>query len=172
MRLKSYKIRFYLLLGVIPLLILLSWKLALSQTVSLQSDLTRLKQNIRQYADPEQTLMQLSEEASLIREKDASDPLNVDEHLMDEISRNIGRFHIRLEEFPETHVYSSSTYRVKTFRLRFSGRYVNLLRFINYAEYEIASCSLVSVDFERREHRKTGEKLFVDLYFQSVYKAN
>lgn len=172
MKLKSYKIRFYLLLGAIPILMLLSWKLALSQTVSLQSDLTSLKRSIRQYANPALTLQQLNEELSLIRDKDASDPSKVDEHLMDEISQNAGRFHIRLEEFPETHTYISSTYQVKTFRLRFSGRYANLLRFINYAEYEITTCGLVSVDFERREQRKTGEKLFVDLYFQSVYKAN
>ncbi len=170
MKLKSYKIRFYLLMGGLPLLILLSWKLSISQTMQSYRDLKQLKTSILQYSDPDRTLERLYNELSSIQENNVANPEEVDEHLMDAISRNIGRFGIRLEEFPETHSFNSNNYQVQTFRLRFSGRYSNLLRFINYAEYEISSCRIVSVGFQRKVHRKTGEKLFVDLYFQSVYK--
>lgn len=163
--------RFYMVVGLIPLLVLFSWKLALSQTAGAYADLKKLKHDVFQYADPNGTLLKLQKELSFIQEGDASDPQKVDEHMMDVISENMSRFRIRLEEFPETHSYTSSTYQVKTFRLRFSGMYTDLLRFINFAEYEIGTCKIVSVAFERKEHRKTGEKLFVDLYFQSVYNA-
>lgn len=171
MKLRSYKIRFYLLIGAIPILIVLCWKLAVSQTVESYRNLDQLRISINQYSDPDRTLEVLYNELAIIQENVEADPEKVDEHLMDAVSKNIKRFRIRLEEFPETHSFNSNSFKVQTFRLRFSGRYSDLLRFIHFAEYEINSCQIVSVGFQRKVHRKTGEKLFMDLYFQSVYKT-
>lgn len=166
----NYKTRYHLLLLGIPVLILLSWKLSLSQTVEAQKEYSQLKSSHLRYADPGRILNGLQYELSSIREGDVADPDMLDQQLMEEVSKKAGPYRIRLEAFPETHTYLSNNYQVQTFRLRFSGRYANLLRFIHYSEHEIKSCSMVSVAFERKVHRKTGERLYADLYFQSVYK--
>lgn len=168
----SYKHKYYLLLLGIPFLLLGAWKLSISQTVEAHSEYKLLKSNHLRYSDPGQTLIGLQKELSSIREGDVADPDLLDQQLMEEVSRKAGPYRIRLEAFPETHSYLSDNYQVQTFRLRFSGRYANLLRFIHYSEQEIKSCSMVSVAFERKVHRKTGERLYADLYFQSVYKTN
>jgi hypothetical protein len=168
----SYKNRYYLLLIAIPILLFGSWKLSISKTFETSKEYQLQKSNYHRYSDPSRILMGLQQELSSIREGDVSDPLLLDQQLMDEVSKKAGPYKIRLEAFPETHSYRSDNYQVQTFRLRFSGRYANLLKFIHYSEHEIKSCSMVSVAFERKMHRKTGEGLYVDLYFQSVYKIN
>jgi len=168
----NYKNRYYVLLLAIPLLILGSWKFSISVTVKAQQEYRQLKSMRLRYADPDRILNGLQNELSSIREGDAHDPDMLDQQLMEEVSKKAGPYKIRLEAFPETHSYRSDNYQVQTFRLRFSGKYANLLRFIHYSEYEIKTCSLVSVAFDRQLHRKTGERLYADLYFQSVYKTN
>lgn len=166
----SYRTRFYLLIAVVPLLVLLSWKLAFAQTVKTHGELKQLRSSIDQYTNPDQTISLLKKKLSGIQDTDILDPSEVDENLMDAISRNIDHFNISLEEFPETHSFRSDHYLIQTFKLTFSGRFIDLLKFIHYAEYEIRSCRIVSVGFNRKELRRTGEKLFVDIYFQSVYR--
>jgi len=168
----SYKNKYYLLLVAIPILLFGSWKLSISRTVETQKEYQVLKSNHQRYSDPDRILIGLQQELSSIREGDVPDPQLLDQQLMEEVSKKAGPLKIQLEAFPETHSYRSDNYQVQTFRLRFSGRYTNLLKFIHYSEHEIKSCSMVSVAFERKVHRKTGERLYADLYFQSVYKIN
>lgn len=168
----SYKNRYYLVLLGIPLLLLGSWKLALSQTSETWKEYRELKTSHQRYSDPEGILNGLQQELSTIRESDVGDPDLLDQQLMEEVSKKAGPYRIRLEAFPETHAFQSSNYQVQTFTLRFSGRYANLLQFIHYSENEIKTCKLVSVSFDRKVHRKSGERLYVDLYYQSVYKIN
>ena len=166
----SYKARFYLLVGSIPILLLLCWNLAFSQTANSYADLRKLKSSIEQYTHPDQTIAQLQDHLSLVQDNALFDPNEVDESLMDAVSRNIDHYKIKLEEFPETHFFQSNNYLVQTYKLTFSGRFINLLGFIHFAEYEINPCKIVSVSFYRKELRRTGEKLFVEIYFQSIYR--
>jgi len=168
----SYKRKYHLLLLGIPLLLLLSWKLSISRTAELQKEYTQLKSNQLRYSNPDRTILALEQELASIREADQYDPALLDQQLMEEVSRKAGPYRIRLEAFPESHSFRSNNYQVQTFRLRFSGRYSNLLKFIHYAEHEINSCKMVSVAFDRKVHRKTGEKLYADLYFQSLFKIH
>lgn len=172
MNLSSYKTRFFLLIGGLPVLLLLTWKLAFSLTLESYQELRLLRENSLKYPEPDRTLEQLKSELSLIRTNELTDHQTVDDILINAISDNIGKYHIQLEEFPENHSFTSNNFQIQTFRIRFSGRYANLLRFVHYAEYEIHICKLVSVDFQREVHRKKGEKLYMDLYFQSVNKTN
>lgn len=158
------------MLGAIPLVLIITWRLAISPTNELRKELAKLERSIAMYDNPEMILAGLNQQLVTIQEDQVADPSELDENLLDIISNNIGRFRLRLEEFPETHSYSSENFVVKTFRLRFSGRFTDLLRFINFAEYEIGTCNIVSVDLERELIRKVGEKLFADIYFQTVYK--
>lgn len=167
-----FRNRYYLVLIGIPILMLGSWKLSISQTFEALKEYRVLKGNHLRYSDPASILNSLQQELSSIRERDVSDPDLMDQQLMEEVSKKAGPYRIRLEAFPETHAYLSSNYQVQTFTLRFSGRYNNLLRFIHYSEREIKTCQLVSVSFERKVQRKTGERLYVDLYYQSVHKNN
>jgi hypothetical protein len=172
MNLKSYKTKFYLLLGVLPLVLLLSWNLAFSQTLRTYRELGQIKRSILLYPDPRGTMEELRGELASVSERGLKDPLMVDEDLMESLSKNLGRFRVRLEEFPETHTCDIGYYQVQTFRLSFSGRFQDLLKLIHYSEYEIGSCGLVSVTFQRTVKRKEGEKLTADLFFQSIYKKN
>jgi len=167
-----FKNRYYLVLLSIPILIFGSWKLSVSQTYETFKEYRVLKGNHQRYSDPARMLNSLQKELSTIRERDVSDPDLLDQQLMEEVSKKAGPYRIRLEAFPETHAYLSSNYQVQTFRLRFSGRYNNLMKFIHYSEHEIKTCQLVSVSFERKVQRKSGERLYVDLYYQSVHKIN
>ncbi len=168
----KYKNKYYLFLAGIPLLLLLSWNLSISQTVNALREYSQIKSNHLRYADPMRTLEGLRREFSSIHEGEVVDPDLLDQQLMEVVSKKAGPYNIQLEAFPETHSYLSDNYQVQTFKLRFSGRYANLLRFIHYAENEIKSCRMISVAFERKVHRKSGERLYADLYFQSVYKIN
>ena len=166
----SHKQRYYLLILGIPILLLIAWKLSLSQTLEAQKEYRQLKSNQLRYAEPNRMLKQLQQELSSIREGNVADPQLLDQQLMDEVSRKAGPYKIRLEAFPESHNYRSDNYQVQTFTLRFSGSFSDLLRFIHYSEQDIKTCSLVSVVFERKVLRKTGERLYAELYFQSLNK--
>ena len=172
MNISDYRTRFILLVVGVPLLLLLSWNLSLSQTFEIYRELKKIKSSALLYPHPEQTLEKLNRELDLVYSDEKVDPQSVDERLMKAISEHVGTYHILLEEIPETHSYSNNSYTVQTFRVRFSGRFANLLKFIHYAEYEIHSCSIVSLEFSREYHKKRGEKLFADIYFQSVYKSD
>jgi len=167
----SYKSRFYLLLASLPVVLLMVWSLSFSQTLESFKELRQLKENARMYPNPERTLRMLQDELVQIRSSDPGDHLTIDDQLMSTISENLDRFKIQLEEFPETHLYTSENYRVQTFRIRLSGGFTNLLRFVNYTEYELASCRIVSLAFQREVHRKRGERLYLDLSFQSVFNT-
>lgn len=168
----TYRTLFYILLAALPLLALVSWKLSFSQTIESYRELSQLRQSASLYPNPERTLLMLQDELVQIRASDPADHLTIDDQLMSAISENLDRYKIQLEEFPETHSFQSKNYRVQTFRIRLSGSFTNLLRFVNYAEYELGSCRIISLTFQREVHRKRGERLHVDLYFQSVFKSN
>lgn len=165
-----YKTLFFLLLATLPLLTLVVWKLSFSQTLDSFRELSQLRRSVSKYPNPDRTLMMLQEELVQIRSGDPADHQTIDDQLMSAISENLSRYKIQLEEFPETHSFQSKNYKVQTFRIRLSGSFTNLLRFVNYAEYELGSCRIISLSFQREVHRKRGERLYVDLSFQSVFK--
>ena len=162
--------RFIVLLAAMPLVLLLVWQLSLFQTLESYRQITEIRNLSSKYPEPEQTLQKLTRELAELQQKDPVDVHSVDEQLMQAISSKSGPYRISLEAFPETHTYRGENYTVQTFRIRFSGKFMNLLRFVHYSEYRIASCRLVSVDFQRENKRKTGEKLYADLYFQTLFK--
>lgn len=166
----NYKTRFYLLLGVVIIMILLAWKLAVNRTIESHREFKQLRENITHYQNPDKVIARLQSQLSIVRDERLPGPDEIDESLMNIVSQNLVRYNIRLEEFPETHRFRSNNYLIQTYRLRFSGRFTDLLKFIHFAEYEFLSCRIVSVRFNREEIRSTGEKLFVNVYFQSFYR--
>jgi len=156
----------------IPIMMLLAWRLSFRQTYNSVMELRQFRSTSLQYPDPDLTIAQLNEKLQLIKADDMGDHQSTDEQLMSAISQNTERYHVQLVEFPESHIYASNNYTVQTFRVRLSGRFSNLVRFIHSAEYDLHTCRIVSVGFTREVHRKQGEKLYADLLFQSVYKTN
>lgn len=167
--LSSYKNRFILICAGVPFLLIITWKLAVSETYFLFKEYSRFKHNIEQYENPDSVISILKCRLADFQDASIPDPDELDENLMDIISKNISSYNIRLEEFPQTHLFKSNNYQVQTYKLSFSGKFTDLLRFIYFAESEISSCRIISTSFNRKELRKTGEKLYLDIYFQSIY---
>lgn len=162
--------KYYLLLGAIPLLLILSYRIAFSETRVLWQEIKHSESTRLKYPDPDGTLSDLQKQFAALQKNHVVDPQVIDEQLMDAISKQLDHFQIRLEEIPRNHQFVSENYQVQTFQVRLSGSYRDLVRFIHYTEYEIKSCQLVSLCFSREMHRKRGEKLYADLYFQSIHK--
>lgn len=171
MKKPGYKIKYILLLCALPIVLWLTWTLSFSQTLETYKELKQLEKSALLYPNPAQSLLNLQNELSQIRAVGPGDHLTIDDRLMSTISENLEHFKVELEEFPETHSYVSDNYRVQTFRIRLSGCFGNLLRFINFMEYELSSCKIVSLDFQRELHRKKGERLYLNLSFQSVFNT-
>jgi hypothetical protein len=156
----------------LPLILLFSWHLAFAETYRSWKELKNLKIKILEYGEPDILINQLQRDYNNLTELELNNPEKVDNSLLDMVSRNIQTYNIQLEEFPEIHIYTSSNYLVQTHKLSFSGRFNDLLRFTWFVETEIHTCRLISVKFYRKETRQGGEKLFMELYLQSVFRNN
>jgi hypothetical protein len=166
------KQRFYLLLAAMPLVVLICWKLALSTTFENLHKLNELKRDAAKYKNADQMLNDLQMESLRLKELEIIKAEDVDESLLELISSNIGKYNISLESFPEISLESSSNYIIQTYNLTFSGRYIPLLKFTSFLESELKTGKIISIKFIRTEERKTGEKLFMEIYYQLIFKNN
>lgn len=162
----------YILLWVaLPLVLLLSWRVAFSETLALKKDINRSEKSMQRYPDPEGSMEALRSQLQSLQKNHVSDPELIDEELMEVIGTHTKGFNLCLEEIPETHHFTSENYHVQTFRVRLSGNYRDLIRFIYFSEDNIRSCQVISLHFQRELHRKRGEKLCAELYFQSIHRT-
>lgn len=168
-RLSTYKNRYYLVLILIPPLVIMSWKITISQTVNNYTQISELRTNASKYQNAETVLITFKTQLENLMEAEPLNPEQVDEMLLELISTNLNRFNIILETIPERENNAKSSYTIHTYKFSFSGRYVTLLKFIDFLESELRYGSVISIQFHRTEQRKTGEKLFADIYYQLVF---
>jgi hypothetical protein len=169
---KNYKARYYMMLFAIPVCLFLLWKTTVADTLKSYQKYKLISAKIRKYPDPYQRVHELTNTLSTIQHNEMYDPNLFDNWLIDMISSKTFKYEINLEAIPDIHDFCSQSYIVRTYKIIFSGRFVNLLKFINYIESSTGTCNIISLNFYRSILKGGSEKLFLDIYIQKMSHLN
>ena len=167
---KNHIVRFYLLILSFLFILAIAWDVAIRETIHLVHDYNTLNYQLTKYQNPDSTLRSLQKKISGLEYSAEKDPRKIDEDLMNTLSLYLRHSAIVLEDFPEIHSFTSSNYEVETSIITLSGTFLDLLKFVDYAQTGISSCRIVSISFDRKVTRQEGEKLFLKICFQSIFR--
>jgi hypothetical protein len=148
----------------------LCWNFAIKETLTKTKKYNTLIKQSGIYENQDSVLSVFRSKIESLQYSPLSYPDQMDDHLMDIISEEIPKYNIALEDFPDYHSFNSENYLILSYQITFSGRFTDMLRFIDFFEIEVPVCKIISSSFERKLIRGQGEKLFVKLYFQSIFK--
>lgn len=166
---QDYKKRFYLLIGIIPLILIICWNLALKETHNKYLSYQFQKKSYENFQNPDSTIAILKNKLNTFSHQSFSDPSLVDEYLIEFVSKNTGTYKIELEQFPKSHMFASSNYSIYTYELSLSGSYKNLLQFQNQLSEELGFGKIVSLNYHLLEKRNQNDKLILQIIYQVYF---
>jgi hypothetical protein len=166
------KTKYYILVSIIPFCFFLCWKLAVSASFELNAELRQNALNIQQLNNPDLKIIQLTNHLKELEENNITDPEQLDDRLIEMLSKQLIVNDVLLESISEIHSVNSANYTIKTFKILFSGKYSNLLFLLDFIQKELEYFEPVSSNFHKEELRDGNEKLYLDLYLQTFINKN
>lgn len=166
----QYKNRFYLLLGGIFFLIIISFNLAFSKTIA---ERRLLKESMDQLASIEEAPLQLQLLESKINEFDKLSSMSIynpedyQVRLLEIVSIASQNDGVKIVEMPGIKMEVTDDFIVKTQILVFQGTFNKLIRFLDRLSKDQSIGNICSVDFYNQKDNKTGlTHLKMKVYFQ------
>jgi hypothetical protein len=172
----SDKYKLYIILAGLVAALLICYKVAFKSTFKAAANYRQLKERVREAADmPEQTALlqrQLTElNTKYFNEKKGFDDSH--ELILDKLSRLASKNSVLVTEYPEIHIYKSSTVQVETHTAVLKGGFLNLLHVLYEIEVHERIGRIVSVDYFTETDRKTkARSLFVRILIQNYRNLN
>jgi hypothetical protein len=160
-----------LLMGAL-LLLLLSWNLAISETVNLRTKVSQAEVSLFSVERAPQEIANLKYELGKIQGNTKmlySGILPMREALLSEITELAYKYDSQLRGFPEFFIQEKEDFELTTSPVVLEGKFENLLKLMNDFEERNSTGKISSAHFEvKRSLRKRDRKLFLTLYIQSI----
>ncbi len=160
-----------LIIGAV-LLILLSWNLAIKETLGLKSKIENLQQKLTMVEQAPKQIARLENELNQIQGNSKllySSVLTMRESLLSEITELSIKHNVKLKSFPEYFIQEKENFELTTSPIVLEGNYKELLSLMHEFEKENTSGKISSSHFKIEESRRTGKRtLFLTLYIQSI----
>ncbi len=168
---RTYKEKFYLICIAFVALMILSYFLAISKTLSEREKFSLLTQKHKQVQNLSSELKKWS---NLSQQLDVS--LGGQEFYLDfheGLLSSVGTFchenQIQLVEFSEPFEGIDESYSVETIVLKFQGKYHPLLKLVHHLEETFKGGKISSASFTKEKNfKKNREELFLELYIQNI----
>ena len=161
------KFKYYILVALVPLGLILCWKLAFSVTLDLYFKIRQTTLNTTHLINPDITINLLSAKLKELEVSNVTDPEQLDDKLIELLSKQLVVNSVLLESISEIHSVNSTSFLIKTFKLEFSGKFTDLVRLMDFIENEFIYFKPISANFHREELKGGVEKLYLDLYLQT-----
>lgn len=161
-----------MLLGGFVLMSILSWNLAISETVELSSKCSRIEDEnlrmgstLRDIQSYEQKIYTLNAQVGM----GDVQLTEVQQQLLSLITDFGKKNAIHLRKFPAPQQMVNSGYAISTIPVKVEGPYVALIRLLHEIEFTDNLGKVVSVDFEAERNRKTKRReLNATIYLQYI----
>lgn len=168
----SFKKKNILLVVGALLLLILSWNLAIYETVELKNNISGVEQELQgverapiQIAKLEAELNQIQGNSKMLY----SSVLTMRENLLAELDELTKKHSVNLKSFPEYYIQQKENFELTTSPIVLEGSFKNLLKLMDEFEKKNTSGKVSSAHFKIEESRRTGKRtLFLTLYIQSI----
>jgi len=142
------------------LLLIISYKYAISNTLELKKEYKNLKQQ-------EQLFKNVPKQLSLLKQKEKYyDSLlvkyqlkgsSVQNSLLKTINASAYSDNIQLKSFLEPHIFEENNLNYKTYQFTLKGSYNDILKLIFKLEQDTKFGEIINLSFERKKNYKTGK---------------
>lgn len=165
----GYKKKYFLLLGLLPVLLILVYNLTISKTIELSGKISGLKHDVSQTSLAPANINMLSRQLDYLKTKVGKSSKNSEvESLFTDISDYCRKHNLKLKSFPAAHSVSRSRYLCRTSIITIEGSFKKLLKLIYYFEYK-KNKLMRSVSFDMvRDRISKKDKLQLKIYMQSI----
>ena len=169
---KNLNSTYLLLLGFL-ILILLSYRFAISKTLESRVFLINIQKQEIQFSNIPSQLKQLRIQNnyydSILTLKKINRSDGFETNLLNKITTISKRLELEITKFNEPHTLNVEGSEIKTFNLSVIGAYSSVLDLIYQLEQHYKLGKVVSVDIKKKKHRKTyKEYLECTVYLQST----
>ena len=141
-------------------LLLVSYKLAFSKTISYKKEYTQLKQQEVLFSNIPQQLSLLKQKQKYYDSILSSYKLNegsLQNNLLTTLNRYADANNLKVIDFLEPHVFIDDDLTVKTYQLTIEGDYNAILNLIYNFEQQTKFGEIINLHFEKKKNYKTGE---------------
>ncbi len=168
----SYRNKNRVLLVSALVFLLLSWKLAIQETVILSDSLAKTEAELKKMENAPQLISELELELRTIKKQSQrlySGVLEMREGLYSEISMLAEKHKLSLNRFPNYYAQEKEGIELTTSLLVLSGDFKNMVRLIDEFEKANTSGKISSTYFEVDQSPRTKKRnLYLTLYIQSI----
>jgi len=164
----DYRKRYYILLVVLPLVLLIIYKLTISKTIELKANIEKVQEDIDRSSLAPMNISILSKELKqLMLVVENKDKIS-EKSLFSEITDYCSRKRLRVKSYPLEHKISNNKYSCNTSMVTIEGRFIDLVKMLNVFEKEKAYM-IRSISFDKYKDRLAKkEKLQLKLYIQII----
>ena len=173
---KNINSTYLLILGFL-ILILLSYRFAVSKTLESRVYLNNIQTQEIQFSNIPSQLKQLRIQNnyydSILTVKKINRLDGFETNLLNKITTISKRLDLEITKFNEPHTVNIENSEIKTFNLSVIGAYSSVLDLIYQLEQHYKLGKVMSVDFKKKKHRKTyKEYLECTMYLQNTSTSN
>jgi hypothetical protein len=170
----SYNKKNIILWCGIGLLLILSYKLALSKTINAIEESKELKLKIALADSLQYKINELNnsiKQVEFIALDKKTGGSEINQNLLSEISKYCQQNDINLREFPESNIIANENYDVMTSHFKVEGRYIGLVKLVNLLEKDKSIGKIISVRFRSFIEIRTKKKILEGtIYVQNILK--
>ena len=171
----TYKKKLVLLVLAILAVFILSYNLAIKETIELYTICDSLETESEKLKNAPEIISELKKKINAV-ELNASvisdSGFSFQKHIFGIMERFNSTNPVVLVEVSEVSGYQNSDYCIETHNLKVSGSFIPILKLIYEFEKKSKPGKLVSVHFERVKDNKTGQnQLFCSLFLQKINKG-
>lgn len=166
---QGYKKKYMMLLILSPVILMMVYRLAISGTVKLGSDIDKLEADIESSSMAPANIGRLSRELDYLKKRiEGRSDISGEQSLFTHIADYCKRKRLKLKSFPSAHKVKTMDYSCTTSIVCVEGSYKQLLKLIHYFEYKKKQL-LRSVSFDLVKDRiSRKEKLQLKIYIQTI----
>jgi hypothetical protein len=168
----SYRKRVFFLGAGAVLALILSYTLAISETVKVRRELIAMQENLSKVSSAPRTISLLERKTTELDLKIGSvnnGYPDFQKGLLDEVSRYCSAHSLILRDFPQVHSFKTQDYEFITGYAKVEGSFIPLVQLLYNLERKSESGRICSVDFNCLEDRKAKKlRLTMSFYIQIV----
>ena len=171
----KYKQRVYLLLGLLFVFLIISYKMAFKNTIDLGRQCKVFKEKLENIQSAPLKIQGLKEEIALLDNiiGNTNDTMQVQDLLLESITIYCENNTITLKDFPKTHTIIDEDYVVETSKLVIEGSFVNILKLVYMFETNFNIGKVASVSFElKNERSRRKPRLESTIFIQNIRLIN
>ena len=167
----SYKRKFFLLLVVGIIFLVLVFKLNISKTIALGRQWKTLEHQLVQISDIRGKEQQLKSKLERLNNLlgSAVSPGDLRERVLSSVVNQAPGKNIDLYEIPKVYTYTDGDMKIYTNKIVLKGSFKSLLEYIYILETKVKLSRIRSVNFIRTKQRGTKyESMYVEIYLQNI----